>query len=55
MAQQPNNQERLNSGGYDFGGYVPGADYTPRKRPVWKAVVALVLIVGMVGLYALII
>lgn len=44
---------RQNSGGYDFGGYVPGMDYTPRKRPVWKAVVAVLVIVAMIGLYAL--
>ncbi|MEZ7897553.1 MAG: hypothetical protein QMB98_01905 [Flaviflexus sp.] len=54
MAQKPEKQDRLNSGGYDFGGYVPGADYMPRKRPVWKAVLAVMLIVGMIGLYALI-
>lgn len=54
MASKSGKPERMNSGGYDFGGYVPGADYTPRRRPVWKAVVAVVIVVGMVGFSAII-
>lgn len=45
-------QMRQNSGGYDFGGYVPGADYTPRKRPMWQTVVAIFIIVALVGFSA---
>lgn len=55
MSSSKNKPERMNSGGYDFGGYVPGADYTPRRRPLWKAVVAIILIVGMVGFSAVLI
>lgn len=47
--------DRRNSGGYDFGGYVPGADYTPRHRPKWQALVAVLLIVGLVGFSAFLI
>lgn len=47
------NQSRQNSGGYDFGGYVPGADYTPRKRPIWQTIVAILIIVALVGFSAL--
>lgn len=47
------NQSRQNSGGYDFGGYVPGADYTPRKRPMWQTIVAILIIVALVGFSAL--
>ena len=53
MASSNSRPSRQNSGGYDFGGYVPGADYGPRRHPRWKAIVAIVLILGMVGLYAL--
>lgn len=48
-------QKRQLSGGYDFGGYVPGHDYTPRKPPVWKSVLAVMVILGMVGFYAFLI
>jgi len=53
--RRPNADQRHNSGGYDFGGYVPGADYQPRKKNFnWKTVVAIVVVAGLVGAYALI-
>lgn len=52
MSSSKRNQTRQNSGGYDFGGYVPGADYTPRKRPAWQAIVAILIIVALVGFSA---
>lgn len=55
LTNRTRGQKRLNSGGYDFGGYVPGHDYTPRKPPVWKSVLAVIVILGMVGFYALLI
>lgn len=45
---------RQNSGGYDFGGYVPGADYQPKKPPKWKAAVVLLILIGLVAGYAII-
>ncbi|MCI2194339.1 MAG: hypothetical protein LKK46_09510 [Ancrocorticia sp.] len=41
---------RYMSGGYDFGGYIPGEDYLPKKKP-WKpffAIVGVLLIIAIV-------
>ena len=42
---------RTISGGYDFGGYVPGEDYLPKRRsrsaPV-AAFVSIILIIALV-------
>lgn len=52
---QPNNPDsetdglRHMSGGYDFGGYVPGEDYLPKKRR-WHPLIAVVAALTIVSL-----
>lgn len=41
---------RYRSGGYDFGGYVPGEDYLPKKHR-WRylfSAIGVVLIIAMI-------
>lgn len=43
---------RQHSGGYDFGGYVPGADYFPPRRrrivPVLAGIVLVAVVVAVI-------
>lgn len=47
-------RKRQASGGYNFGGYEPGKDYTPRKPAPWKTILAVILIVGLIAGYAIV-
>ncbi|MCF2706112.1 hypothetical protein I6E29_02365 [Arcanobacterium haemolyticum] len=41
---------RQNTGGYDFGGYVPGEDYMPKRRSRRAPFYALVGVVTVIAL-----
>ncbi len=40
----PDEDGRHQSGGYDFGGYIPGEDYLP-KRSRWRPLAALISVI----------
>ena len=46
--------KRKATGGYNFGGYEPGRDYTPRKPAPWKTILAVVVIAGLIAGYAIV-